>query len=106
MFALFTIDGSVTFQLQFTWEPCTNEQADANTSSHKVACPRLRTPSIITRKRGMARSNFTPEEDSLIITLKDQGMSWRDIHTQHKNKFPERAVGCLQVRYSTKLKSR
>jgi hypothetical protein len=102
-----TIDGAVTFQLEFKWEPCTNERSGMRTVSHRVAPPRPKARSATTKgKRGSARSNFTPEEDNLIITLKDRGLSWRDIHTQHKSKFPERAVGCLQVRYSTKLKSR
>ncbi|KAL7917971.1 hypothetical protein ACQKWADRAFT_331280 [Trichoderma austrokoningii] len=72
-----------------------------------VSRPRSGTTSATTkRNQGTARSNFTPEEDGLIITLKDQGLSWKDIHTQYQKKFPERAVGYLQVRYNTKLKDR
>ncbi|KAI9148642.1 hypothetical protein HJFPF1_10683 [Paramyrothecium foliicola] len=79
-----TIDGSVTFQLQFTWEPCDKNQGS---------------PSVSTK-------NYSPEEDSLLIALKDQGLSWKDIHVEHGKQFPKRAKGSLQVRYCTKLKHR
>lgn len=101
-----TIDGSVTFQLQFTWDPCSSEQDSASRVSHMVGHPGHRAPNAIQRaKGGTARSKFTLEEDKLILTLKDQALSWEDIHIQHKEQFQERAVGCLQVRYSTKLKN-
>ena len=44
--------------------------------SYRVMPPRPKARSIITKvKRGIARSKFTPEEDSLILILKDQGLS-------------------------------
>ena len=47
-------------------------------------------------------SRFTQEEDDLLIELKRRrGLPWEDI----KPHFPERSVGTLQVRYSTKLKA-
>ncbi|KAH7322555.1 hypothetical protein B0I35DRAFT_425982 [Stachybotrys elegans] len=96
-----TINGSVTFQLQFTWEPCENKEAAANRASTKAS-------SLMNKavgKRGLV-GNFTPEEDSLLVMLKNQGLAWKDIHAQHMKEYPERTVGALQVRYCTKLKSR
>ncbi|KAH7304483.1 hypothetical protein B0I35DRAFT_151443 [Stachybotrys elegans] len=96
-----TINGSVTFQLQFTWEPCENKEAGANRASTKASSLMNKT----VRKRGPV-GTFTRDEDSLLINLKNQGLAWKDIHAQHMKEFPERTMGALQVRYCTKLKSR
>ncbi|KAH7309909.1 hypothetical protein B0I35DRAFT_440815, partial [Stachybotrys elegans] len=96
-----TMNGSVTFQLQFTWKPCEKEEAGANRASSKSSSLMNKTVG----KRGLG-GTFTPEEDSLLVTLKNQGLAWKDIHAQHMKEFPERTVGSLQVRYCMKLKSR
>ncbi|KEY63890.1 hypothetical protein S7711_11563 [Stachybotrys chartarum IBT 7711] len=90
-----TINGSATFQLQFTWEPCENKEAGANQASTKASSLMNKTIG----KRGPV-GTFTPEEDSLLIKLKNQGLAWKDIHAQHMKEFPERTMGALQVRYS------
>jgi hypothetical protein len=95
-----TINGSVTFQLQFTWEPYKSKQASTQVGLHNSLSHSTRP---ITKRRAVTKS-YSPEEDSLIIALKEQGLSWKDIHTQHRKLFPERSIGTLQVRYSTKLK--
>jgi hypothetical protein len=96
------IDGSVTFQLQFTWEPCDKNQGSVRGGSHKNSLPRTKSMA----KQSESTKNYSPEEDSLLIALKDQGLSWKDIHEEHRKQFPERAKGSLQVRYCTKLKHR
>lgn len=51
----------------------------------------------------VVKSKFTPEDDELLIELKERRkLSWRII-AQH---FPGRTAGALQVRYCTKLKMR
>ncbi|KAI9147393.1 hypothetical protein HJFPF1_12413 [Paramyrothecium foliicola] len=97
-----TIDGSVTFQLQFTWEPCDKNQRNAPGGSHKNPLPRTKSVA----KQSVSTKSYSAEEDSLLIALKDQGLSWNDIQVEHGKQFPERAKGSLQVRYCTKLKRR
>ena len=94
-----TINGSATFQLEFNWEPCGNNHVKARGSSNKNPLPRARPGA----KRRVAAKDYSPEEDSLLIALKAQGLSWKDIHAQYKERFPGRTMGSLQVRYSTKL---
>jgi hypothetical protein len=53
------INGSATFQIQFTWEPCMNEQAGASTVSHRAGPPRSRAPRAMTKgKRGKKELYF------------------------------------------------
>ncbi|KAJ2983957.1 hypothetical protein NQ176_g317 [Zarea fungicola] len=47
-----------------------------------------------------SRAKFTQEEDQIIIHLRNNGQSWKEI----AEKLPGRSPGALQVRYSTKLK--
>jgi hypothetical protein len=75
-----TLDGSVSFQLQFTWEPCKNEKGGADGGSSKNLSPRTPARKSMA-KRSTARNAFTPKENRLLITLKNQGLSWEDIHT-------------------------
>ncbi|KAK3940945.1 hypothetical protein QBC46DRAFT_458630 [Diplogelasinospora grovesii] len=81
-----TANGLAAFQLQFYQSPV-----------------KRRT----TTKRGASiRARFTPEEDDLLVKLKNQGLPWQGIHKKFTDAFPqrERRVGSLQVRYCTKLK--
>jgi hypothetical protein len=94
-----TINGSVTFQLEFNWEPCGNNHVKARGSSNKKPLPRARPGA----KRRVAAKDYSPEEDSFLIALKAQGLSWKNIHAQYGERFPGRTMGSLQVRYSTKL---
>ncbi len=89
------VNGLATFQLQFTWDPC------AEHKQHKSLVKRR--PS---KWSSATRLAYTPEEDDLIVKLKDQGLTWREIYMRYKNAFPqrERRVETLQVRYYTKLK--
>jgi len=43
-----------------------------------------------------------PEEDATILDMKAKGSSWEDIHIA----LPSHSKGFIQVRYSTKLKTR
>lgn len=47
-----------------------------------------------------APAKFTLEEDQLILRLRGDGRTWKQIAT----KLPRRSPGALQVRFSTKLK--
>ncbi|KAB5518243.1 hypothetical protein GE09DRAFT_933727, partial [Coniochaeta sp. 2T2.1] len=88
-----TANGLATFQLQFVWDSCVNHRRKDPTTG------RLQYQSPVKRR-------FTPEEDDLLVELKNQGLPWQDIHKQFTDAFPqrERRVGSLQVRYCTKLK--
>jgi hypothetical protein len=56
------------------------------------------------QERAMSRpvrnSRFSSQEDTLLLQLKGDGLSWDEI----SDHFPERSKGTLQVHYSTKLK--
>ena len=58
-----------------------------------------RTPSRLGTKALNRRARFKPTEDKLLIELKDQNCSWKEIGEY----FPHRTIGALQVRYSTRL---
>jgi hypothetical protein len=100
-----TVNGVTTFQLQWSVGPCTNHRRkDPTIGRPQSQSPVKRRP---TTKRGAStRARFTPEEDGLLVELKNQGLPWQDIHKQFTNAFPhrERRVGSLQVRYCKKLK--
>jgi hypothetical protein len=100
-----TANGLATFQLQFVWDSCVNHRRkDPTIGRLQYQSPVTRRP---TAKRGAStRARFTPEEDDLLVELKNQGLPWQDIHKQFTDAFPqrERRVGSLQVRYCTKLK--
>ncbi|KAB5513491.1 hypothetical protein GE09DRAFT_629412 [Coniochaeta sp. 2T2.1] len=100
-----TANGMATFQLQFAWDSCANHtRKDPTTGRLQYQSPVKRRPST---KRGVStRARFTPEEDDLLVELKNQGLPWQDIHKRFTDAFPqrERRVGSLQVRYCTKLK--
>lgn len=56
-----------------------------------------------TSGQGTKGTEFSADEDELLISLKENdGLSWSEI-AKH---FPGRTKGSLQVRYSTKLKTR
>lgn len=58
-----------------------------------------------TRPKAQARSRkdrFTPQEDALLSKLQAECRPWREV----ARCFPLRSQGALQVRYSTKLRSR
>ncbi|CAG9955995.1 unnamed protein product [Clonostachys rosea f. rosea IK726] len=99
------MNGKMTFQLQFGWEPCVGGHAPGSHSDDKfqsqVAKRSHRT------QRSPASHSFTCEEDDLIVKLKEeQQLRWPEIHEQFSDKFPQRrSQGSLQVRYCTKLKS-
>ncbi|KAK1690414.1 hypothetical protein BDP55DRAFT_628085 [Colletotrichum godetiae] len=56
------------------------------------------------RRSGKSRGPFSEQENKLLIQLKGQGLSWREIHSSFSSSFPGRSLGTLQVHFSTKLK--
>ncbi len=105
------INGQATFQLQFTWDPCTNDKHKASTvkgvqSNILVKSCRSTRRKTATRRKTGSRSSWTHEEEEFLIELKKEGLTWNNIHKRHKEAFPERSVGTLQVHYCTKLKGR
>jgi hypothetical protein len=87
--------GVATFQLQFSWDLCTER------GNYVEAPPKGRTP-----LSAKGRGPFTADEDAMLIKLKEQGISWKEIHGQFAAIYPGRTSGALQVRYCTKLKDR
>ncbi|CAI6092351.1 unnamed protein product [Clonostachys chloroleuca] len=100
------VDGKVTFQLEFGWEPCASGHAPGSQSANgfhtHIAKRPHRTP------RSPASHTFTREEEDLIVKLKEeQQLPWPEIHKQFCDEFPQRrSQGSLQVRYCTRLKKR
>ncbi|KAK1690440.1 hypothetical protein BDP55DRAFT_628110 [Colletotrichum godetiae] len=56
------------------------------------------------RRSAKSRGPFEEQENRLLIRLKGQGLSWREIHSSFSSSFPGRSLGTLQVHFSTKLK--
>jgi hypothetical protein len=56
--------------------------------------------SAATSQQQMKRAPWTPDEDTTLRTMKNQGCSWEKIHAA----LPHRSKGTTQVRYYTKLK--
>jgi hypothetical protein len=46
------------------------------------------------------RVKWTPEEDAMLLQMRNNGCSWEEIHAA----LPHRSIGTIQVHYSTKLK--
>lgn len=100
-----TMDGRVTFQLEFSWELCAGGHSPGSQNSSRSK-PHIE-EKISRTQRSSAAHAFAREEDDLIVKLKDAGLPWPEIHKQFSNEFPQRrSQGSLQVRYSTKLKTR
>ncbi|KAH8743032.1 hypothetical protein F5883DRAFT_594410 [Diaporthe sp. PMI_573] len=61
-----------------------------------------------TKRSSTKRAAFTPEQDRLIVELKEGHgkLSWTEIHRQFSTIFPARSLNTLQVHYCTKLKRR
>jgi hypothetical protein len=86
-----TANGLATFQRQFVWDSCVNHRRkDPTTGRLQYQSPAKRRP---TTKRGAStRARFTPEEDDLLVELKNQGLPGQDIHKQFTDAFPQRAA--------------
>lgn len=67
---------------------CEDDRYMLSAPEHETAC------------RGRAR--FTEEEDRIIVNLRKKGQPWKKI----AQRLPGRSAGALQVRYSTKLKTK
>ncbi|CAN6626836.1 hypothetical protein TRVA0_011S00540 [Trichomonascus vanleenenianus] len=81
--------------------PTSTHYASATTASNRHPS---RSPSVTAARPKIApKPKFSPEDDNLLIELKEnRKMTWRQI-AEH---FDGRTAGALQVRYCTKLKSR
>ena len=104
-----TIGGQTTFQLQFGWNPCAREHDTQRTSQQQTRALYerhvVRSEGKIRRKP--RRTAFTPDEDNYLVRLKEQSLSWSEIHRKFNMEFDhQRTQGALQVRYSTRLKIR
>ncbi|KAH6986798.1 hypothetical protein EDB80DRAFT_511541, partial [Ilyonectria destructans] len=100
-----TENGKTTFQLQFDWTPCAKPGHASSAVRDRVDSPSTRTRG----KLGLAlRAKYTPQEDDLLIELKEgrEILTWPQIHQRFSETYPGRALGSLQVHYSTKLNSR
>ncbi|KAJ3493711.1 hypothetical protein NLG97_g4561 [Lecanicillium saksenae] len=88
------INNEITIsELGFEWHSTPFvQQCDASTLS----------PPDHYQEPGSGRVRFTSAEDNLILSLRKSGQSWKKIAQQ----LPGRSPGALQVRYSTKLRSR
>jgi hypothetical protein len=82
-----TANGMVTFQLQFAWDFCANHRRkDPTTRRLQYQSPAERRPT--TKQGASTRARFTPEEDGLLVELKN--LPWQDIHKKFTDAFPQR----------------
>ena len=100
------VDGLATFQLQFTWDPRAMHKREDCAAGQPQDKSRINGSGSL-RRGGGAESPLTPE-DNLLIELKSQGLSWKEIHRRFTQAFPDRkrSMGSLQVHYCTKVKRR
>lgn len=100
------VDGKVTFQLQFGWEPCVGDHSPGSHSDNRSQTQGAE--GSHRTQRSPASNDYTREEEDLIAKLKEeQQLRWPEIHKQFSEKFPQRrSQGSLQVRYCTRLKMR
>jgi hypothetical protein len=99
------MNGEARFQLEFSWKPCDGGQAPDSHSDNKSQTQRAKR--AYRTQRSPASHTFTPEEDDLIVKLKEeQQLRWPEVHKQFSDEFPQRRTqASLQVHYSTKLKT-
>ncbi|RYP03297.1 hypothetical protein DL764_005238 [Monosporascus ibericus] len=101
------IGGQALFQIQFSWNSRMNDHSVADVGSRvgvRTSTPR-RSRRALRRAIGHA---FTPEEDNLLIGLKENQdrLPWPEIHKRFSGIFPgQRSQGSLQVHYC-KLRGR
>ncbi|KAI1463207.1 uncharacterized protein F4812DRAFT_463899 [Daldinia caldariorum] len=84
-----TVNGLATFQLQFTWDSCTNHSRGVRATRIPPYTP----PAEKGFPTGLGlgtRNSFTLDEDNLIVKLKSQGLHWKEIHRQFVEALPER----------------
>ncbi|KAK7211927.1 hypothetical protein V2G26_019105 [Clonostachys chloroleuca] len=100
------VDGKVTFQLQFGWEPCVGGHSPGSHSDNRSQTQEAE--GSHRTQRSPASNDYTREEEDLIVKLKEEEqLRWPEIHKQFSDKFPQRrSQGSLQVRYCTRLKMR
>ncbi|KAH7142039.1 hypothetical protein EDB81DRAFT_899531 [Dactylonectria macrodidyma] len=95
------IDGQAFFQIQFGWDPRISNHPATDGSSNTIH----RSSTSKQAHRGLRRAMrfaLTPEEDDLLINLKERqdGLTWSEIHSRFNDAFPRRRPrGSLQVHY-------
>ncbi|KAK4074612.1 hypothetical protein Purlil1_12941 [Purpureocillium lilacinum] len=93
------VDGMATFQLQFDWNLCTTHCGLKPKRNKKVQ--RGANHSAPQTRNSSRQSKFTSDEDDLIIRLKEElQLSWTEIYRRHKEQYPGRSKGSLQVRHA------
>ncbi|KAK2052812.1 hypothetical protein LY76DRAFT_687639 [Colletotrichum caudatum] len=92
-----------TFQLQWEQPSTERQQTHCYPSAGRASGSSLnrRKPA---KRSVKSRCPFSEQENTLLLQLKGQGLSWRDIHSRFSRSFPGRSLGTLQVHLSTKLK--
>ncbi|KAK1634180.1 hypothetical protein BDP81DRAFT_66640 [Colletotrichum phormii] len=97
-------DGIVTtFQLQWEQPSTERQQTHCYPSVSRPSGSSLKGRKSA-RRSAKSRCPFSEQENELLIQLKGQGLSWREIHNSFSSSFPGRSLGTLQVHFSTKLK--
>ncbi|KAI3545675.1 hypothetical protein CABS02_09213 [Colletotrichum abscissum] len=98
-----TTDGFVTtFQLQWEQPSTEGQQTHCYPSVGRPSGSSMqrRKPA---RRSAKSRRPFSEQENRLLIQLKGQGLSWREIHNDFSSYFPGRSLATLQVHFSQKL---
>jgi hypothetical protein len=77
-----------------------NEGGVPTTPTARPMAPSSKVSTPTSRPR--TRAKWMPEDDTKLVDMKKSGCSWKEINAA----FPDRTPGTIQVRCSTKLKSR
>ncbi|KAH7141588.1 hypothetical protein B0J13DRAFT_417485, partial [Dactylonectria estremocensis] len=105
------LNGVATFQLQFSWDMCSMHDNAGDTILDRRRRIFAGSTGRVHRGEG-AKAKFTPEEDRLLLDLKEgedgrssPHLTWSEIYQRFNARFPgRRSCGSLQVHYCTKLK--
>lgn len=104
------IGNEITYNLEFKL-PCLSKLLSLPIEAHdegdvpttptgrpEATSSKVSTPT----SRGWTRAKWMPEDDTKLVDMKKNGCSWKEINAA----FPDRTPGMIQVRCSTKRKSR
>jgi hypothetical protein len=99
------VGDEVTYNLEFKL-PSISERLhlpihpDAFDINHDAAIHSKMHQAPLQPKKGRVNRKWTPEEDAMLLQMKNDGCLWEEIDAA----LPGRSIGTIQVRYSTTFK--
>ena len=103
-----TMDGMMTFQLQFEWPFHVPHSPGKVTKGNAYSAASMKMTGSKAKRVCGTSARFTPQEDDFLVKLRkgQDNISWAETYRRFDDEFPGRSRGSLQVHYCTKLKHR